>query len=197
MLDRAQTEGRVVSVRLMINSQRGSAATVQELQQEFAGDPRVQFKFYDNTQGATREVAQPPEAEDYSESRRQLNDILDTEYREGRISREVWQKVRGPGIDSGDESVRGGVEPQNSGGNEQTPPGKTTREINRSAQSPGRTKPVKKIGDLGIAGRPVMDFTLPRDWPPCAIPDDYDRMSAAEFLALATKENDLCALPDL
>jgi hypothetical protein len=37
-----------------------------------------------------------------------------------------------------------------------------------------------------------MDFTLPRDWPPCAIPDAYDRMSAAEFLALANEDQNLC-----
>ena len=32
-----------------------------------------------------------------------------------------------------------------------------------------------------------MDFTLPPDWPRDPIPDDYDRMSAEEFLALAPR----------
>ncbi len=32
-----------------------------------------------------------------------------------------------------------------------------------------------------------MDFTLPADWPPDPIPDEYDRTTAAEFLAPAPK----------
>jgi hypothetical protein len=89
----------VVSVRQTIDSQRSAANTVRELQQQFASDSRVQFKFVDNTGTAAREIADRPEAKDYAESRRQLNDILDSEYREGRISKDIWEKIRGSEVD--------------------------------------------------------------------------------------------------
>jgi hypothetical protein len=64
----------VVSVRQTINSQRGAANTVRELQPQFAN-------------------------KDYAERRRQLNDILDSDYREGRITKDIWEKIRGPEVD--------------------------------------------------------------------------------------------------
>ena len=54
MLERAKTEGRVVTIRQMLNSERGALATVRDLQQEFADDPRVQFQFFYNSAPAAR-----------------------------------------------------------------------------------------------------------------------------------------------
>jgi hypothetical protein len=86
-------------VRQTIDSQRGAANTVRELQREFANDPRVQFRFFDNTGETTREASDVPETKDYAESKRQLNDILDSEYREGCIAKDIWKKIRGPEVD--------------------------------------------------------------------------------------------------
>ncbi len=118
MLERSRSEGRVVSIRQMLKSQRASANTVQVLQREFAGNPRVKFRFYDNRGGAARETSRSSVLKSYAESRHQLNEILDSEYRAGRVSEDAYQKIRGPEdgrVDPGDGSVSGPVQSEDSG----------------------------------------------------------------------------------
>jgi hypothetical protein len=55
MLDRAGTEGRLVTIRQMINSDRGAAETVRGLTDEFREDPRVAIRFIDNSSAGASE----------------------------------------------------------------------------------------------------------------------------------------------
>jgi hypothetical protein len=52
MLERAAREGRVVSIRQIMNSDRGAAATARSLWAEFNQDPQFNFTFVDNASEA-------------------------------------------------------------------------------------------------------------------------------------------------
>ena len=108
MLERANTEGRVVSIRQMLSSERGAWSTVRDLQQEFADDPRVQFQFFDNSGAAPRETSAPPELKGYAESKTELHDILDSEYRQGRISEELYHRIGGTEVNRSAPEVQKG-----------------------------------------------------------------------------------------
>ena len=96
MIERAGTDGRVVTIDQLINSQRGAAETVRGLWNTHGSDPGITFHFLNN--GADRtseggiETATP---QNYNESRRTLNDLLNREYREKRISEAAYQRIRG------------------------------------------------------------------------------------------------------
>ena len=96
MLDRAQREGRVVTIEQLIASHRGAAQTVRDLSREFEDNSSVEFVFLDNSAlGAfegTIELAAP---QDYTESRKRLYELLDCEYHAGRISEEIYRRIRG------------------------------------------------------------------------------------------------------
>lgn len=123
MLERAKTEGRVVSIRQMLNSERGALGTVRDLQQEFADDPRVAFRFYDNSGASPRETAAPPELKGYAESKAELHDILDSEYHQGRISEDLYRRIGGTEINRGIEEVRGRERSTDYRGSEEAAPG--------------------------------------------------------------------------
>jgi hypothetical protein len=101
MLDRAKRQGRVVTIEQMIGSHRGSAQSARDLSLEFEHDPSVEFVFVDNSRNGTREgtleLAAP---QDYTEIRQCLYDLLDREYQAGRITEEIYRRIRG--IDRGE-----------------------------------------------------------------------------------------------
>ena len=106
MMDRADIEGRVVTIEQLIRSQRGAAATVRSLWSEFGTDPRFSFIFMDNssrrrTHEAGIETAAP---QDYTENRRNLNELLDAAYKIGRISEFSYKRIRGRDGESGKPS---------------------------------------------------------------------------------------------
>jgi hypothetical protein len=96
MLDRAQEQGRVVTIEQMINSHRGSAQAVRELFQDFDHHPEVEFLFVDNSGYSPRqgglELAAP---QDYTEIRTRLYELLDREYQAGRITEENYRRIGG------------------------------------------------------------------------------------------------------
>jgi hypothetical protein len=87
MLDRARTEGRVVTLDQLIRSQRGAAETVVRLWYKFGASADFAFRFFDNAPEGFKEgnvaLAEPAA---YTESREALDGILDAEYQAGRIS---------------------------------------------------------------------------------------------------------------
>ena len=95
MLDRAQLQGRVVTIEQLIDSHRGSAQAVRDLSQRFEHNPCVQFVFIDNSYSGAREgsiaLAAP---QDYTETRKRLYDLLDREYQSRRISEESYRRIR-------------------------------------------------------------------------------------------------------
>ena len=96
MLDRAVTEGRLVTLDQLINSQRGAAETICHLWTKFADDADFTFHFFDNAPQGFREgsidLAKPAP---YTETRKALDEILDAEYRAGRIPEAVYRRVKG------------------------------------------------------------------------------------------------------
>jgi len=116
MLERSRTEGRVVSIRQMIHSQRGAATTVRNLQRAFGDDPRVSFQFFDNSGGAPREIPVPRQLSDaasgYTEASDILHAILDSEHRQRRISDDARHKIRGSGDTGSHEKIQGSGKPE-------------------------------------------------------------------------------------
>lgn len=98
MLDRAGTEGRVVTLDQLINSQRGAATTVSQLWNKFGHRSDFIFRFLDNLPEGFREgtvdVATPAK---YTESRYALDQILDAEYGAGRIAEAIYRRIKGRG----------------------------------------------------------------------------------------------------
>ena len=96
MLDRAGTEGRVVTLNQLIESQRGAAGTVRKLWGTLGGRPGFTFRFLMNAPDGLREggvdVAQPAA---YTGSRDALDRILDAEYQAGRIPEAIYRRVKG------------------------------------------------------------------------------------------------------
>ncbi len=98
MLDRARTEGRLVRIEQIIHSHRGAAETVRSLWNEFQIDPAFDFHFLFNGSNSTTEVSiEDTNPQDYTEIRKKLYDVLESEYRAGRITRPVRDGVRGLG----------------------------------------------------------------------------------------------------
>lgn len=96
MLERAETEGRVVTIEQLVNSARGAQETVCSLREEFGWHARFQFRTVENSSAGTREARlESVAAQDYTEEKALLYAILDTEYRSGRISEAVYRRVRG------------------------------------------------------------------------------------------------------
>jgi hypothetical protein len=152
MIERAGTEGRVVTINQLIRSQRGAAETVQGLWREYGSDPRVTFHFLNNAVDETTEggikTAIP---EGYTENRR-LNELLNAEYKAGRISEETYRRIRGPGgepVEPGPGGDRGGP---GGGGPQQAPPSETERPA-AEVQQPGVTPPSDEDETTPTSGR--------------------------------------------
>jgi hypothetical protein len=96
VLDRAQTEGRTVSIGTTIKTHEGAARTVQQLYEIYAGNPDVDFQFIDNsaprpTLGTVALVRK----QNYLGSREQLHAILDS--RRSQLSPSVYKASKGTG----------------------------------------------------------------------------------------------------
>jgi hypothetical protein len=96
MLDRAELQGRVVTIEQLLDSHRGSAQAVCDLLREYAHDLSVRFLFVDNSARGTREgtieLALP---QDYTEIRKRLYELLHAEYQTGRITEAIYGRIRG------------------------------------------------------------------------------------------------------
>lgn len=104
MLNRARVEGRLVTLHQLINSQRGAAETVRALWETFADNPDFTFHLFDNAVDGFREggidLAKPAH---YTETRKVLDEILDAEYRAGRIPEVVYRRVKGAEPQAGED----------------------------------------------------------------------------------------------
>jgi hypothetical protein len=145
MIDRARSDGRIVTIDQLIGSQRGAAETVGKLRERYREDPRVTFHFLDN--GADRtseggiEVAIP---QNYTESRKLLDDILDREYAGNRISEATYRRIRGSGPEPGkppEGGDRGG-----SGGSGTEPPSPAETRGERPKSGSGSVTPGSGLG---------------------------------------------------
>jgi hypothetical protein len=95
MLDRAELAGRVVTIRQLIGSHRGSAQAVRDLSLNFQHNPFVEFLFVDNSAKGTREgTIELAAAQDYTEIRTRLYELLDREYQTGRITEAAYRLIR-------------------------------------------------------------------------------------------------------
>jgi hypothetical protein len=98
VLDRARTEGRVVTLDQLIRSQCGAAETVVKLWYKFGASADFAFRFFDNAPEGFKEgtvaLARPAA---YTERRETLDGILDAEYQAGRIPEATWRRVKGRG----------------------------------------------------------------------------------------------------
>jgi hypothetical protein len=80
----------------MIHSHRGAAETVRGLANEFRGDTRCDFHFFANSMRRVREVSiDLTMPQDYTEIRTNLHELLEAEYRAGRITKATYDRVRG------------------------------------------------------------------------------------------------------
>ena len=98
MLDRSRQEGRVVGIEQMIHSHRGAAESVRALWDEFRQDSNFDFRFLANSSNGTSEKSiEAAEPRDYTETRKNLHEILESEYRSGRVPGSVYARVGGLG----------------------------------------------------------------------------------------------------
>lgn len=105
MLERAETEGRLVSIRQLLESGRGAAETVRGLWRQYGKDPRLQFRFIDNSGGSAHIAGiDLTAAPDYTEISKALYEDLERYYRDGQIGQKTYRRVRG----SGDQSEPSG-----------------------------------------------------------------------------------------
>ena len=96
MLDRAQLEGRVVTIEQLIGSHQGSAQAVRDLLQRFEHNPCVEFVFIDNSATGAREGSVAlAAAQDYTGIRKRLYELLNGEYHAGRITEKIYRRIRG------------------------------------------------------------------------------------------------------
>jgi Zeta toxin len=98
MLDRSRSEGRVVLIDQLVNSYRGAAETVRLLWNRYRDDTRFAFRFVANsTAGTWEESIDLTRPRDYTEIKKDLHELLDSEYRSGRITKTIHDRVRGGG----------------------------------------------------------------------------------------------------
>jgi predicted kinase len=97
MLDRARSEGRVVTIDQLTRSQRGAVETMRALWNAFRDNPAVGFRFLNNSpDGAeVRPGIAGVAPQDYNKGQERLNAILDREYRTGRITEDVYRRIKG------------------------------------------------------------------------------------------------------
>lgn len=94
-IERAETEGRVVTIDQSIKTQQGAAETVRGLWKVFEGDPRFTFTFLLNSaEGMTSETGiEAAVPQDYTKNRRDLNELLDAAYQAGRIAESGYRRI--------------------------------------------------------------------------------------------------------
>jgi hypothetical protein len=94
MLDRASQQGRVVTIVQLINSHQGAIRSVRRLWAKYHDDPRVEFRFVDNSGAGPRlGTIELATEQDYTEIRERLYDLLDGEYQNGRITEVVYLRI--------------------------------------------------------------------------------------------------------
>lgn len=82
----------MVTIEQMIRSDRGAAETMQSMWLEFQRNPRVAMRFVQNSSAGAREAPlnlRPPN----TKIRRVLHEIVDAQYRAGRITESVWRRI--------------------------------------------------------------------------------------------------------
>jgi Zeta toxin len=93
--------GRTVPLEEHFRTHVGAAQTVQQLAQDYKDNPNVTFRAVDNSHGpggaVPVELSQVPSIGDKDALWRNLNDALDKEHAEGRISDSVYQGFKQKG----------------------------------------------------------------------------------------------------
>jgi hypothetical protein len=163
MLDRAETEGRVVSINQLMNSHQGAAASVRALYQEFADDPRFRFQFVDNSgatpQLSTIELAAP---QDYTGVKEHLHELLDAEYDAGRITEATYRRIGGrrePGQprNGGQGGAPGGGGSPQTGEAETPAEGSGPGSVSPEATSPDTNRQIAEAQRAWLENRAYLD----------------------------------------
>jgi len=101
-LPRATRMGRTVPIREHARTHAGAAETMRELAKRYAGDPRVSILAIDNSRGRdgvrAAELADLPLVE-YNGLERSLQNALQEEFDQGRISREIYRGTAGSNVE--------------------------------------------------------------------------------------------------
>jgi hypothetical protein len=97
-LDRAKENGRTVPINVMLQTHEGAAKTVASLYDRYSADPRMRFKFVDNSAGDPKLGAiDLTRKQDYLEEANQLNAILES--RRADVPEIICQAARGGYLD--------------------------------------------------------------------------------------------------
>jgi predicted ABC-type ATPase len=99
VLPRMSTDGRSVPIDAVAKSHAGAAATILDLERRYADNPNVSIHFVDNNgaKGSAAIVEKSkihPQSEEVIKS--QMNASLDRAYKQGVISRSVYDQMKSP-----------------------------------------------------------------------------------------------------
>jgi hypothetical protein len=107
MLQRSRTEGRVVTIRQLMASQRGAVESMRVLWDALRQNPRVVFKLLNNSLNSVevrRDVGAIP-AQEYNADC--LHGILDHEFESGRITAGIYRRIGGGNPESQERGTGG------------------------------------------------------------------------------------------
>jgi hypothetical protein len=138
MLVRARSEGRVVTIDQLTRSQRGAVETMRALWNAFRSNPAVGFRFLDNSPSGAevRSGINDIAPQDYNEFRSRLDVILDREYRDERITEDVYRRIKGGDAQSTQRGTPGSGGRPDREGTESPAGAETEREGGTTATAP-------------------------------------------------------------
>ena len=91
-IQRGKDRGRFVNMTAFVRTHAGAHKAAQDLMADYAGNTRVKFQLFDNTDFAARKIESLPDY-DYNGLRERIQAILDTEYQAGRVSPEEYKAI--------------------------------------------------------------------------------------------------------
>lgn len=107
LLERARSEGRVVSIDTLINTHEGAARTIAHIYHRYADHPNVEFRFVDNSRPRAKlGTIALTQKEDYRGTREQLHAILESKRSE--IPEFIYQAAK----DAGARGMGGSSRPE-------------------------------------------------------------------------------------
>ena len=123
-LKRAMRMGRTVPLNEHAKTHIGSARAMEELQAHYAGNDRVQFVFLDNGSAGRGDVTivDPAQSREYLRSldfdnlEARLKEVLDAEYKAGRISEAVYRGTQATAPSAEGATARPGSAAEPAGG---------------------------------------------------------------------------------
>lgn len=182
VLPRAESNGRTVTPETHLNNGK-SYETVPKLHDHYEKDPRVSFQVLDNNNGPGQQTESDIDSirkKRYNEGevKQSLNQELQKQYEEGKISQRVYEASKSPEVGPGAEEVskpgsRGGLEEGNRGATPGSPEGNGASEkiepnaaLKKAVEQTQRVRP----GSITLASgfNPGLDKFIETDVKPLA-----------------------------